>query len=804
MLPLPLYFSAEFNLLNAPQLLRGLQQAALRENAAVEAELKSLELSLREEAPPPDNDLAALPAYHLPPSCPEVFTTELANHNFNLCLKRIETAAGNGPSAMARVNPAQLHPNCHPQAGEQQYETLVRKLLALAQIADQHQVCLVLSLPSESRLELWLRLLQHLLAEPSLNHCVGIELSAQSSRLLPTLGYLERLSRDHQRRVPIRLFQRAAMPWQLRFDGGAGRLTCAASVRLNLTAACAFLESGNGARLRPQLVVSDADLSGLLHQLHREHGWPVSLLADPAGESPLPLLSGAPDPGLLAGARLVQERSAQLLAELREHPPRAVPIINGLPQSAAGAVDIPDPGALELVFGSLLETTESQAREAFAGCSEAQEEWRHCALEERRRPLATFSTLLGKHQLEIAIICALQTGKPVRDGLLEIQEARMLIERHLQLAEDVLKPQSVQGLPVEQCRQETVPLGVLVALIPWSQPILQFCAMSSAALLTGNALVVKPAENASLVSSRLFSLLLRAGIPPSLIALLTGSLEVTAPHLFDDYRLDGVLFCGNPSVALAIQQRLAGRLGAPMLPFLTDTGGRHIALMDDDQSINELLPRLLHSAFAHNGQHSASLRVLYVEESIAEQVELCLQRAIVHLRVGAAAQRATDLGPLVNREQMTRIHLHIEHFRAQGRLLAQPPLGEELEESYHVPPALVRLYSLDELQEQIDGPVLHLIRFNRQAVGRCIDEINRCGFGVALTLFSNDPALQQQVTRDARVGELNLNPMGLHPHLPCCPGSGLGLSGSAPRPGSADYLEALIRRQRICQGPTIS
>lgn len=804
MLPLPLYFSAEFNLLSAPQLLRGLQQAALRENAVVEAELKALELHLREEAPPPDEGLAALPCYPLPPPCPEVFTTELANHNFNLCLKRIETAAQDGHWATALVNPAQLQPNCHPQAGEQQYETLVRKLLALAQIADQHQVCLLLSLPSESRLELWLRLLQQLLAEPSLNHCVGIELSAQSSRLLPTLGYLERLSRDHQRRVPIRLFQLSATPWQLRFDGGASRLTEPDSIRLNLTAACAFLESGNTARLRPQLVISDPDLSGLLHQLHREHGWPVSLLAAPAGESPLPLLSGAPDPGLLAGARLVQERSAQLLAELREHPPKAVPIINGLPRATAETEDIPEPGALHTVFGSLLETSENQAREAFASCTEAQEEWRLRPLEARRTPLATFCTLLGRHQLEIALICALQTGKPVRDALLEVQAARALLDQHLQLAGEVLKPQAVPGLPAQHCREEAVPLGTLVALIPWSQPILQFCAMSSAALLTGNALVIKPAENASLVSSSLFSLLLRAGTPPALIALLTGSLEVTAQYLFDDYRLDGVLFCGNPSVAVSIQQRLAGRVGAPMLPFLTDTGGRHIALMDDDQSINELLPRLLRGAFAHNGQHSASLRVLYVEESIAEQVELCLQRAIIHLRVGAPEQRATDLGPLNNREQMARMHLHIEHFRAQGRLLAQPPLDPQLEESYHVPPTLVRLYSLDELQEQIDGPVLHLIRFNRQAVGRCIDEINRCGFGVALTLFSADPVLQQQVTRDVRANELNLNPLDLHPHLPCCPGSGLGLSGSAPRPGSDAYLRALIRRQRVFQGLPIS
>lgn len=796
MLPLPLYFSDEFRLISAAQLLRGVQQAALRETAALQQALTALELTFRDEQPAPAQPTADFAEYCPPPAEPTVMTTELANHHFNVCLKRIESArpSAEGSPAVALVNPAQLQPNCHPDAGAQQTEALVHKLVALTQIADERQVCLLLSLPREAELEFWLHLIARLLAEAKTETGVGIELSAQSGRLLPTLGYLAKLGQDHQRLLPVRLLQHSYTQPAVSPSSRDDSLS-----QLNLAAACAFLESRNNSHLRPHLVLSQASLASKLHALFREHGWPISLLScETAAAQPCCSAELAPCP--LQGLQINAEHLAQIRTRLQAQPPLSCPVIAGVSHTQQQPETRYQPGAIDTPFGTLIETTEAQAREAFARCSEAltTEQQGRCT-EQDSLLIERFAALLTEHQLEVATICALETGKPIRDCQLEIQDALLLIRQHLQLSPQLLSTETLLSQAASCCTLTPIPMGVVLALLPWSQPIVQFCAMASAALLTGNALLVKPASRASQISNCLFSLLLKAGINPARVALLPGRFESSGQFLLEDYRLDGVLFCGNVYAATEVQRRLSKRLGAPMLSMLSDTGGRHAAIIDDDQSIDELLPVLLQGAFALSGQHPASLRVLYVEEKIADQVERGLIQALPHLRIGAPEQRATDLGPLISRQLMARNHLHIERFRARGCLIAQPELKPELEEGYFVPPALLRLYTLDELQEQIDGPLLHLIRFSREQISRPLDEINRSGFAMALSLFSDDPSLCEQVARRARVREFNLNPTELHPHNLCCLGAGLGLSGTAPRPGTANYLRALIRHQRIRQ-----
>jgi len=790
MLPLPLYFSDAFKLITTPQLLRGVQQAALRETAALQQALAALELTFS-DLPTLSPQTAAFAEYCPPPPAPAVLTTERANHYFNVCLKRIESGRPTHPAtpALVLVDPTQLQPNCHPDAGIQQTGALVRKLIALARIAHEHQVRLLLSLPQEAELELWLQLLEHLLIETESEAEVGIELSAHSSRLLPTLGYLERLGQDHRRHLLIRLFQH---DYRVSADGTT---LSATTIRLNLTAACAFLESDNSSQLRPQLVLKDPALATTLHSLHQNHDWSISLLGAQVARPALHTLPSAASP--LDGLQIITERLEQIRTHLHTLPPRSHPIIAGISYEQQAPITTYQPGAPDTACGTLIETTEEQVRMAFACCTEALPPEPYQSIAECRQTVDRFALLLTKHQLEVATLCALETGKPIRDCLLEIQAAQLLLRQHLQLSPQVLSREPLLTKGTSSCHLQPAPIGVVLALLPWSQPIFQFCAMTSAALLTGNTLLIKPALQASQIVTHLFSLLLQSGIDATQMALLPGRFESSGQFLLDDYRLDGVLLCGNAYAATEIRRRLNQRLGAPMLSILSDTGGRHAAIIDADQSPNALLPGLLRAAFAVSGQHPASLRVLYVEEKIADQVERGLIQALPHLRLGAPERRATDLGPLVSRELMERNHLHIERFRTRGCLIAQPTLKPELEEGYFVPPALLRLYTLDELQEQIDGPLLHLVRFNREEIARPLDEINRSGFGMSLTLFSNDPALCEQVTRRARVREFSLNPSELHPHSLCCPGIGQALSGSAPRPGTAHYLRALIRHQLI-------
>ncbi|GGB95221.1 hypothetical protein GCM10011352_21630 [Marinobacterium zhoushanense] len=803
MLPLPLYFADEFRLIPASQLFRAVQQSALCNSDALKLQFEALGFKFRQgqvlEAEPEGASAHSSPPalIHLP------YTNTQANHRFNLYLQAIEAhdQAITLPTAqpVVNVNPLHLHPNCSVTPSANTFEILVRKLTALTQVARAHNVRLQLAAPGEEQLELWLKLIARVLSElssvrsselssepssePS-EAAIGLTISATSNRLLPSLGYLARLSLDTNRTLAIRLIRGKSHnnAKQEQIKHAPTGIDSPEIAELNFAAACAFFESENSAHLNPELAIDGPGLRPDAPTTYRRHDYPT--------------------PCTLKGIDSITQQFAEALNDVNERPIQASPIIAGTPRPEQETATLFCPGAIHSPIGSLVPTTESQARAAYSTCNDAQLSWQALPVDKRCTSIQSFATLLAQRQIELATLCARETGKPTDDCLLEIEDALTLLSQHLNLVSQLYQPKPLHSIEGTESQLFPRPLGCVLGLPLWNQPILQFCAMSSAALLTGNAILFKPDAHASLVSTRLFQLLLQAGIPPQLIALMPGPLATAGSALLDDHRLGGVLFTGSPLAAGEIQHRLGKQLGIHPLPLLSDTGGVHAALIDADQSAEELLPLLLKAAFSHAGQHPASLRILYLEETIADDVEQLLCEALPYLRVGQAESRDTDIGPLITREQMDRAYLHIERFRVKGRLIAQPELHTDLEEGYFIPPTLLRLYTLDELQEQVEAPVLHLVRFNRDDVIRLHDEINRSGFAMAVSVFSNDQQLCDQAMLKLKVSELNINPAQLYPHSSHCPGLGIGLSGTAPLPGTVDYLRALMRLQRISQPPT--
>lgn len=802
MLPLQLYFSDEYKLLTAAQLLTGVQQATLCDDRLLLEGMQKL--GFLQATDLPKESLTAikdgkLPRFTPPAPTPAILTLEQANRQFNIYLKQIDTLAehhSDGEPGYLTVDPFTLHPACSPLSGGTVIDMLTRKLVALAQIAEDHALILELAQPTEEQLESWLQILELLMQEPALRHIpVAICLSATSKRLLPTLGYLERLCRDRTLQLRIRLTEhpyRTGASWPFAYTTPV--LEHPLAIAMHFATACAFLASANNQHLLPELILHSRGLLELTQPLTGNR-WRIRL--QEANPPTRPNDNNGPEgPCLLPGLAPVSHQIHETLHQLNQTAKRAVPIIGGQ-RSPENAEKIRyRPAEIDLPAGNVVPASEHQVRQAFAVCSEAQRAWGELSLYERRDIIQTFANTLAAEQVELALLCAQETGIPLNDCLQEIQEALRLIHCHLQQAVDVMATQPLPSRGDSTC-MHPLPRGTLLGLLPWNQPLAPFATIASAVLLTGNALLIRPACPAALTATRLFDLLLNAGVPGDLIALLPGDMDAIGSHLLDDYRLEGVLFNGTPVAANTVQQYMARRVGAPPLPFLTDTGGRHAVIVDRDSDPEVLLPVLLRAALARNGQHPAALRVLYVEEGIAEQMEELLTQALQWVHMGAPEARQTELGPLISREQMDRTYLHIERFRSKGRVVAQPVLPAEWHESYFVPPTLLRLYSLDELQEAIEAPVIHLIRFDREQIDRTIDEINRSGFAMALTLYSGDSELTERLGREARVSELNLNPSQLYPVSGYCPGSGSGLSGTAARPGTADYLKALVRYQIV-------
>lgn len=803
MLPLPLYFSDEFRLMSVNQLLQGVYQSALIDETRLSGELKSLGLTLTGDSSHSVDARQPPPLFVMPFASARVHTWDQANHQFNLYLRQIEQIGSRQPGTAVRqlqINPLNLYPNCSLNPDQRTRDSLVKKLLALLQLAAAENISLLLQQPTEQQLECWLALLSDLIQNPTAQGSIGMGLSAASKRLLPTLGYLESIGNQFQRRIEVQILDQPFNNDQRSYARHeTPMLTLASAVRLNLAAACAFLESANNQHLGPELVISDRRLQPVISLICQDKGWPCSLCDPPPLPKPKSDLGFGDRPCSLRGIQIIEQRLKQTTEALAQQQPKAVPVIGG--ESPTGQAERVRflPSDIHTPVGSQIEIRETDAKQAFKVCSESQALDGQLSSYARRTLLEAFAARVLQQQFELASLCARETGKPINDCLYEIEDAIVLLDQHLQLASSLLSPQEVHASGDIVCELAPLPLGTLLGFTPWSQPILQFVAMTSAALLSGNSLLIKPAAQASLTAHWLFHQMLACGVPPEYFALLPGSLDEVGSYLLEDYRLDGVLFCGSALAAAEIQHQLTKRAGAPLIPVISDTGGRHAAIIDSDQSINDLLPRLLRGAFSHAGQHHGSLRILYVESSLADELTKTLSQAINQLRIGSPESRETDIGPLVNRKQMDSAYLHIERFQAAGRLLAQAELGSEHDEGYFVPPTLLRLYTLDELQEQIEAPILHLVRFDREELNSKLDEINRSGTGMALSLFSNDSTLIEQVKRYSRASELNINPPTLCPNSMECPGSGLGLSGTAARPGTADYLRALVRYQRLSE-----
>lgn len=806
MLPLPLYFSDEIQLLSAAQLLRGVKHTTLIDDQTLAESLREL-ITETPESTTDNTHLTPLSNSSFLIATPRVVTTEHANHRFNIYLKAIESCTKTGElTPRIAINPFDLHPNCSAEAASLVKEALLKKIIALATIAQGLSVDLLLSPPAEEQLECWLELCAQLLLEPTLEHAgVGIMLSASSKRLIPALGYLERCARDAAKSLPVCILDQhitSSKDWP--FAHTSPKIAQPFTRGLNLLAACTYLASDNNQTLRPELLMIADEHPSALDSIADSNGWPIwrpeppvapNSEAAPTLDSPLEEYDA---PCLLPGLTTVAEQFERLRSQVRGTRIDVAPVIggkpitNGEPQERFSPAEIDDP------IGTFTAGNEEQVRLAYAACSDAQPEWAALSPYERRIIVQEFASKLATQQAELALIYTRETGIPVRDALQEIQNALEILHTHQELTANVLTPVAIESATHSHLVPH--PRGIVLHLPSWQQSLLHFIATTSAALLTGNAVIINPAKEASMTLARLFELLLKSGVPANLIAYIPGDPEQVGQYLLEDYRLDAVMCNGTPSTATAIQQRLSKRVGAPPLPLLTDTGGRHAIMISADQSPAQHLPTLIRALCAYSGQHPGALRILYLDEEVADAYEAALTQALQWVRITPPELRVSEVGPLINREQMDRAFLHIERYRSKGRAIAQASLGEQLLDGYFVPPTLLRAYTLDELQEALDGPILHLIRYSKQQLSRTIDEINRSGFAMALTLLSSDDEVIELARKRARVSELNINPPFLHPDSQQCPAAGIGLSGTARRPGTAEYLRAMLRYQSLTLG----
>ncbi|MEO8882737.1 MAG: L-glutamate gamma-semialdehyde dehydrogenase, partial [Devosia sp.] len=342
------------------------------------------------------------------------------------------------------------------------------------------------------------------------------------------------------------------------------------------------------------------------------------------------------------------------------------------------------------------------------------------------------------------------------------------------------------------------PLGTVVCISPWNFPLSIFLGQVSAALAAGNAVIAKPAEETPLIAAAGIAILHEAGVPRSALQFLPGAGDVGALLVVSPI-VGGVVFTGSTEVARLIQQELARRLspqGQP-IPLIAETAGQNAMIVDSSALSEQAVGDVLASAFDSAGQRCSALRVVCLQDDVAQKTLTMLKGAMADLRVGNPDRLATDVGPVISAEAREKIVGHIDAMRAKGHAVTQAALAPEADAGTFVPPTIIELSKLDELRHEVFGPVLHVVRYKREDLDALVDDINRLGYGLTFGLHTRLDETIERVTERISVGNIYVNRNIIGAVVGVQPFGGHGLSGTGPKAGGPLYLRRLARTQPL-------
>ena len=437
--------------------------------------------------------------------------------------------------------------------------------------------------------------------------------------------------------------------------------------------------------------------------------------------------------------------------------------------------------------GGLRWSSADDASQAVGRAAAAQPAWDQAGAQRRAEMIERFADALEAHRAEMMALCAREAGKTLLDGIAEVREAVDFCRYYARIARDQFAdPTALPGPTGESNELRLHGRGVFVCISPWNFPLAIFTGQIVAALVTGNAVVAKPAEQTPLIALRAVELLHEAGVPRDALICLPGDGAVGAA-LTRDPRIAGVAFTGSTDTARLINRTLADREG-PIVPLIAETGGQNAMIVDSSALPEQVVRDVISSAFHSAGQRCSALRVLCLQREIADRVLTMLSGAMQELKVGAPGLLATDVGPVIDQGQLDGLKSHVARMEREARPVARAPLPEERADGFWFAPCAFEIDCLDRLEGEVFGPVLHVLRYRARDLDSLLEEINAMGYGLTLGVHSRIDRVQQYVTDRVRVGNAYVNRNMTGAVVGVQPFGGEGLSGTGPKAGGPHYL----------------
>ncbi len=409
-----------------------------------------------------------------------------------------------------------------------------------------------------------------------------------------------------------------------------------------------------------------------------------------------------------------------------------------------------------------LEVAISAARDAAAA-------WAERPVAERALLLNQVADLYEENAAELFALCTREAGKTLADAVSEVREAVDFLRYYAQQAE---------------ASEPRWPLGVFACISPWNFPLSIFTGQVAAALVTGNTVLAKPAEETPLIAARAVELMYKAGIPTDVVQLVPGSGEVVGSALTGDPRIDGVCFTGSLPTAKAIDAKMADHL-APGAQLIAETGGLNAMIVDSTALPEQAVRDILASAFQSAGQRCSALRMLYLQEDTAERTLAMLYGAMDQLELGNPWDFSVDVGPVIDHKAKAKMEAYIAGFAERGAVLHQL---ETPERGIFVPPTVLKVHGIADLKEEIFGPVLHVATFKAEELDSVITAINASGYGLTFALHTRIDGRVEDIAARIRAGNIYVNRNQIGAVVGSQPFGGEGLSGTGPKAGGPNYL----------------
>ena len=452
-------------------------------------------------------------------------------------------------------------------------------------------------------------------------------------------------------------------------------------------------------------------------------------------------------------------------------------------ESLGDFVAVSNPAAQKEQVGQVKEANVEEARSAITAATLGAASWAATAPEVRAARLEAAANLLDADTLALVALLTREAGKTAGNAVAEVREAV-----------DFLRYYAAQ---VRRSFDNAtyLPLGPVVCISPWNFPLAIFVGQIAAALASGNVVLAKPAEQTPLVAAAAVRALHAAGIPRAALQLLPGRGETVGAALVGDARVHGVLFTGSTEVARLLQRGLAGRLTAQgqVVPLIAETGGQNAMIVDSSALAEQAVADILSSAFDSAGQRCSALRLLCVQDDVADRVIAMLQGAMQELKVGDPRALSCDVGPVIDRDARQALEQHVRAMQTMGRTVWRLPLDPALDAlGSFVAPTLIEINSVSDLTREVFGPVLHVLRYARAALPQVLDAINATGYGLTMGVHTRIDETMAQVIHASQAGNIYVNRNIVGAVVGVQPFGGEGLSGTGPKAGGPLYLMRLL------------